>query len=292
MRKLAWLVLALAAACGKEERPATPAPAVQAPYLVDAAWLRDHRDEVVLVDMQSTKDLYEKGHIQGARHIEVDDLRGPDKNLLPEAELAQRLGALGIDENTHVVVYDEKNGRNAGWMWFALDQLGHGAVSLLDGNMAPFAGELEAGPGPRFEARTYHPRHAPRDIVDTGWVQENLGTAVFLDARPPEQYTGAKPKEGMKGGHLPGAINVPWDAFVGPDGRYLSVEEARARLAQFVNGEPFRGATLVPYCNSYHQAAHLHFQLRRLGYDRIKAYDGSMKAWEKAGLPEKKGEQP
>jgi 3-mercaptopyruvate sulfurtransferase SseA len=77
------------AACGKEEQePSTTVTAREpAPYLVDADWLRRHRDDVVVVDMQSKRELYEKGHIPGAIHLEVNDLRTDEKLLKPRKEL-------------------------------------------------------------------------------------------------------------------------------------------------------------------------------------------------------------
>jgi thiosulfate/3-mercaptopyruvate sulfurtransferase len=114
----------------------------------------------------------------------------------------------------------------------------------------------------------------------------------MLDTRPVEQYTGVKPKEGMKGGHLPGALSVPWDAFTGKDGRYLDEKAARAALAQLAGRELKEDEEIVVYCNSYHQAAHVHWVLDRLGYKDIKAFDASMKEWEKLDWPRTTGEKP
>jgi thiosulfate/3-mercaptopyruvate sulfurtransferase len=283
MRRLAVLAIVLAAACSKTTAPLPPTNP-----LVDATWLREHRDEVVLVDMQSTPELYGKGHLNGALYANVEDFRDEDKNLAPVAQLTAKLGSLGIDANTHVVAYDEKYGRNAGWLWYVLEQLGHTRMSLLDGGMDAFAGELEIGAPPSVEPKEYVARKNPTNVVDVAWVQQHLGDAVFLDARPVEQYTGEKPKEGMLPGHLPGARSLPWDAFRGPDGRYLDKEGAAA----LVKGLP-KDRDLVLYCNSYHQAAHLQFQLARLGFTNLKAFDGSLKAWQKdPSRPLKTGNEP
>jgi thiosulfate/3-mercaptopyruvate sulfurtransferase len=265
--------------------------AAPAPPLVSPEWLREHRADVVLLDVQSTKELYEKGHLKGAVWVDFEQFRTEKKQLAPGDVLSRKLGELGVDENTHVVVYDEKKGRNCGYVWYVLKQLGHERMSILDGHMDAFAGELEAGPSPAATARTYKPRREPQ-VVSAEWVKERLGKLPMLDARPLEQYTGVKPKEGMRGGHLPGAVCVPWDAFVGKDGRYLDEKAARETIAKLAGRELGSGEEIIVYCNSYHQAAHVHWVLDRLGFRDIKPFDASMKEWEKLDWPRTTGEKP
>ena len=288
MKKLVWgLALLVVAACGAAE----PGPARDVPPLVSSAWLAKNRDAVVLVDMQSERADYEKGHLPGAVHVTVDELRTDKKLLLPVDALAKELGALGIDADAHVVVYDEKRGRNATWMWFALTQLGHTMVSLLD---EPFA-ELEktfVTDVPSVDAKTYRARRSPRDIVEADWVKARVGETVMLDARPEGQYTGEKPKKGMRGGHIEGARNVPYTSFFGPDGRALPVDAARAKLTALVGRELAPDTEIVVYCNSYHEGSNVHFHLARLGFTNVKAFDGSMKVWEGNDWPTKKGTTP
>jgi len=282
MKRLAWLLFLLVAC----DEPAAPAPP-----LVTPGWLREHRADVVLLDVQSKKDLYEQGHIKGAIWVDFEQFRVDKKHLAPEDVLVKKLGELGIDENTQVVIYDEKHGRNSGYVWYVLRQLGHGKVAILDGHMDAFKGELEKGSPPAVTPKTYKPRRAP-EVVSAEWVKEHLGKVPMLDARPVEQYTGEKPKEGMKGGHLPGASSVPWDAFTGADGRYLDEKAARAKLAGLVGRELKPDEEIVVYCNTYHQAAHIHWVLARLGFKDIKAFDTSMKEWEALDLPRTTGARP
>jgi len=259
----------LAAACSR--KPELPA----APPLVDADFVRNHRDAIVLVDMQSERALYEKGHVPGAVHADLEDFRVQKNYLAPRKDLEERLGALGIDRETHVVVYDELYGRNAGWLWFVLTQLGHTRVSLLDGHMDAFRDELETGPGTTPRPKRYESRRAPPDLVDADEVAARSKDAVLIDARPEEQYTGEKPKKGIRPGHIPGAINVPWESFRGPDRRYLTAEEAAPILERIP-----RDRELILYCHTYHMASHVHFQLARFGYTNVKAFDGSIEEWQ------------
>jgi thiosulfate/3-mercaptopyruvate sulfurtransferase len=279
--KYLFSFLVLAAVCS----------AAPAPPLVSPEWLREHRAEVVLLDVQTKKELYEKGHLKGAVWVDFEQFRNEKKQLASADVLAARLGALGIDENTQVVIYDELHGRNGGYVWYVLKQVGHERVSILDGHMDAFAAELESGAPPVVEPKTYKPRRAPQ-VVSPEWIKERLGKLPMLDARPMEQYTGVKPKEGMRGGHLPGAVCVPWDAFVGKDGRYLDEKAARAALVQLAGKELRADEEIVVYCNSYHQAAHVHWVLERLGYKDIKAFDASMKEWEALDWPRTMGEKP
>ena len=286
-RAIALTLVAILASCG-----GVPETAVEHPFVVDAAWLRAHRSEVVVVGMHKSREAFEKGHVPGAAFAKVDDFRTEGKLLKPTAELERRLGELGIDENTHVVIYGDRDGYGAGWLWFTLNRLGHGAVSLLDGNLSGWD-KLETGPPAEIVAKIYRARQEPNDIVDADYLHARMGRAVMLDARVPEQYTGDKPKKGMLGsGHVPGAINVPWNTFHEKDGGYVGETAAGNALASKLGREPPKDAELILYCNSYKAAANLHFQLARLGYTNIKAYDGSMKDWEKRGLPLKKGSQP
>lgn len=280
MRRIGTALALLVVACEGGETPV--------PDVVDAPWLRAHREAVVLVDLQSKPELYAKGHIAGAVYANLEDFRDGKKDLAPVEKLERRLGELGIGPDTHVVAYDELYGRNAGWLWYVLAQLGHERVSLLDGGMDAFREELVAGPPPAPAAVTYRARKQPSGVVDSAFVASRPAGVVLIDTRPREQYTGEKPKDGMKPGHIPGAISLPWEAFRGKDNRFLAPEEA----AKLVANVP-KDAEVVLYCNSYHMAAHVHFQLHRLGYANVKAFDGSVEEWTKdPARPLKTGVEP
>ena len=272
--------------CSADPQPVDPGQPT--PPLVDAEWLRAHRDEVVLVDLQSSRELYEKGHLPGAVHITVDDLRDDKKLLAPTEVLEKKLGALGIRGDSWVVAYDEKNGRNATWIWYALTQLGHRRVSLLDGNMTAFKDELETGTVTPEPTDYVAFRRKPEDVVDTAWVIANQDKALLLDTRPLEQYTGQKPKKGYLAGHMPGAVHFHRGQFVKPDGTFLSGPEGEALVSQLP-----RDKEIVVFCNSFHDGAHVVFQLKRLGIDNLKYWDGGYKDYmSDQSRPLKLGDQP
>jgi thiosulfate/3-mercaptopyruvate sulfurtransferase len=269
------LVLLLAAGCDRS--PGEPGPAGAAPFVVDADWLRRYRDEVVVVDLQKTAEDFRKAHFAGARYLDVEELRDDDKLLADAGTLCAILGRLGIDADTHVVAYDNRKGYNAGLLWYALWQLGHREISLLDGQVdALAASDLASGSPPAPRTLTYVARSEPIGVVDSAWVVDHLEDGYFLDARVPEQFTGEKPKKGIAPGHLPGAVNLPWDRFLRRDGTYVD----GAGLAQATSGLP-RDRDIVLYCNTYQAAASVHFQLARAGFTRIIAFDGSIKLYQR-----------
>jgi len=265
-------LIVLLAACSKQDARRTPLPAGEPTAMViDAATLRADRDRIVLVDMQSKREDYEKAHIPGAVYANLEDFRTKDKYLAPVADLERTLGALGIREDSWVVAYDEKDGRNATWLWYTLTQLGHVRFSLLDGNMRDFRDELESGPGEKPEAVTYVARKQPTNVVDLAWVEKNRDHILLLDTRPMEQFTGEKPKKDMKAGHIPGSLHFHRSALLKDNGSYLSVDEAKQLpiVKELPKDEP-----IVVFCNTYHDGAHMQWQLTRLGFTNLKAWDG------------------
>jgi thiosulfate/3-mercaptopyruvate sulfurtransferase len=280
-------LLAFAAlGCGAKPEPVDPGQPT--PPIVDADWLRANRDEVVLVDMQSTRELYEKGHLPGAVHITINELRDEKKLLAPVEVLEKKIGDLGIRGDTWVVAYDEKNGRNATWLWYALMQMGHRRFSLLDGNMTPFKEELETGAVKPKPTDYVAYRRQPANVVDTAWVLGNKEGVHLLDTRPHAQYTGAKPKKGYSAGHMPGAIHFHRGQFLNPDETFVDVPRAKELTA----GLP-RDKEIVIFCNTFHDGAHVAFQLHRLGFENLKFWDAGYKDYmSDKSRPLKLGDQP
>jgi len=256
--------------------------------LVTAAWLQAHPDEVVIVDAQTSSMKFERGHVPGAIRAQVTAYRLNDR--VPSVDrLALLFGRLGIDANTPVVLYDDVDGYHASWGWFVLQQLGHEHVALLDGGLEAFRGKLEGGKPRMASPKTYQPRRRNMpDIVDAEWVAGNLKGIVLIDARPPEEYTGEKPRRGSQPGHIPGALNIPWTAFRRADGHYVSPEAG----LELVKGIP-KNAIIVVYSNTFVAGAHVFYHLERLGFRNVKAFEGSIYEWQTdPKRPLKKGQEP
>jgi thiosulfate/3-mercaptopyruvate sulfurtransferase len=260
--------------------------------LVDAAWLEAHRHEVVIADVRwspadgtaAATAAFESGHIRGAVFFDIDrDLAGepfvdgPGRHPLPSPEaFARTLGARGIGAATHVVAYDDVRDSLAARLWWMLDALGQ-PVSLLDGGLAAWAGELEVGPTRQRAPVEIDPRPWPVErIADASAVSDALNTdsAVVLDARAAERFRGDVEPIDPVAGHIPGAVSVPWSGNLGADGRFLPAGDLRARFAPLLNDRH-----AVAHCGSGVTACHALVALRRAGIDNGRLYVGSWSDW-------------
>jgi thiosulfate/3-mercaptopyruvate sulfurtransferase len=273
--QLAGLVLLLAA----------PVAAAEVPLLVDARWLQARlaQPELRVVDMVTEAADYRRGHVPGAVHLDVNDVRIAVREggyrLPTPAEGAPLLGGLGLTPATHVVVYDDSGGLHAARLFFTLEVLGHRRVSLLDGGIQAWrrAGLPERREPPAIVRTQYRPRARPELVADETWILKRLNdpNVLLLDTRSVEEYRG-KDVRARRGGHIPGAVHVEWTDNLRPDLTFKSADELRAMYAA-------RGVTpdrtVVPYCQTFHRAAHTYFVLRLLGYPSLAGYDRSWAEW-------------
>jgi len=265
--------------------------------LVGTAWLAEHLGEPDLRIVDATWYLphlqrdaraeFAEAHVPGAVRFDIDaisDRISPLPHMLPTPEdFARAVGALGIGEGDRVVAYGGRNMIASARAWWMFRVFGHDRVSVLDGGLPKWRAEgraTEAGtPAPaarRFTARLRH------DLVrDLGQVRDNVtarGEQV-LDARSHGRFAGTEPelRPGLRGGHIPGSLNLPYDRlFPTPDGTLPSVEALR---------QAFEGAGLdlrkpvSTTCGSGVSAAVLTFGLYLLGRADVPVYDGSWTEW-------------
>lgn len=237
-----------------------------------------------LADPDEGRRAYAASHLPGAVYLHLDDdLSGPlgphgGRHPLPTPEVAAAtFGGVGVGPDTHVVAYDAGDGMTAVRVWWLLRWLGHERVQVLDGGLA--AWRAAAGPE-TTEVPTPTPRPftaRPRDdmLVDRAWLLAHLDdpSVVVVDARAAERYRGDVEPIDPRGGHIPGAVNLPF-----PDnleaGRFKAPEALRARFAA-VGDAP----TLVLYCGSGVSAAHDLLALELAGVQGAKLYAGSWSDW-------------
>ncbi len=222
--------------------------------------------------------------------------------LAPVADLQKLFERLGIGDDARIVLYGDNSGLSAARAYFTLDYLGHGGrAALLDGGLEKWKTERRAISTDSVETKTA--RFTPRvrasavtnlDVVrDLSWTATNLisPSAVLIDARPVDEYAGAKPGDGVpRGGHIPGAANVFWMQNVASkeNPTLRSAAELR-RLYEEAGAQ--QGRTLVTYCRTGGQASHSYFTLKYLGYDVV-MYDGSFFEWSNTeGTPIVAGEK-
>jgi thiosulfate/3-mercaptopyruvate sulfurtransferase len=208
----AALLLLTACPLPKELRE-VPAPPVAADLLVSVAQLQRRLNDPATVILHVGRDRasYEAGHIPGARYLALSSIDGD--GALPSAQaLDDAFESVGVSDASRVVVYGDLGGLAAGRAFFALDYLGH-PPAVLDGGLAAWraAGRPVETAAATASRGTFTPRPHPELVVDAAWVRGHLrdSTVAIIDARPPEQYSGAEPGDGVqRPGHIPGAKNL------------------------------------------------------------------------------------
>jgi thiosulfate/3-mercaptopyruvate sulfurtransferase len=272
--------------------------------LVSTDWLDKHLDDpgIRVVDMRGyvitrplepgveeadyrgAREEYLAGHIPGAVYIDwtrdIVDLDDPiPVQIAPPERFAEAMAQRGIGDATRVIAVDHSGGQFATRLWWALSYHGHDAVSLLQGGWNRWVDE-----GRRVEKGPVAPPRGlftPRIRPSLRLTAERLATRLdqhdlqLLDARDAGQYTGAQ-RRGPRGGHIPGALNLPREVFFASDGGFLPLDELRHRIAE---------ARLSPdhpvaaYCNGGVAATVVLFNLARLGFTDLANYDGSWNEW-------------
>jgi thiosulfate/3-mercaptopyruvate sulfurtransferase len=272
-------------------------PGENPPSLVSTEWLaaRLDRSDVRVVDgswylPQSGRDPaaeFLEGHIPGAVFFDLDVSSDPAASLphmLPAAtDFATRMGGLGLDDGSTIVVYDGSGvNLSAPRVWWMFRVFGHRATAVLDGGLGKWTAEgrpLERGPARlragRFTARLDSSR--VRRLTD---VVANLDrrSEQVVDMRSAERFEGAQaePRPGVRSGHIPGSLNVPFTELVTADGTLLPPRLMRERLeaAGLDLTRP-----MVVTCGSATSACSLVLGLELMGHEDVAVYDGSWTEW-------------
>lgn len=272
-------------------------------YLVTTEWVAQHLDDPQVRLIESDEDylLYETGHIPGA--VKVDwftTLQHPlRRDFLTREEFETLCGDLGISNDTTVVFYGDKNNWFACYAFWLFEYYGHQNRKVMDGGRAKWVAEgrpmtREIPHYHRAVYRAKEPNNAVRAFRDEVMAHvENRKPMV--DVRSPQEFTGELlhmpnyPQEGaQRGGHIPGAVNIPWSKAVREDGTFKPVEELR-QLYQSQGVNPDQ--EIIAYCRIGERSSHTWFVLKYLlGYERVKNYDGSWTEWGNlVGAPIEKG---
>jgi len=270
------------------------APAVSP--LVTTAWLGEHlgRRNVRVVDAswhmpQLRRDAraeFAGAHIPGAVFFDIDAIADPDTplpHMLPRAaDFARSVGGLGIGSRDRVIVYDTRGVVSAARVWWTFRAFGHDAVAVLDGGLPRWRAEgrsIESGtPAPK--PRRFTARLRRRLVRDLARMRENLRvrSEQVLDARSRGRFDGTEPepRAGLRAGHIPGSLNLPYDQLYQPDGTLLTAEALRG---QFEAAGIDLAKPVVASCGSGITASVLALGLSVLGRPDIAVYDGSWTEW-------------
>ena len=272
--------------------------------LVSTEWVAAHLDDPAVRIVESNEDplLYPSGHVPGAVQIDwASDLNDPlRRDYLDKTAFDALMQRNSIGRETTVVFYGDKSNWWACYAFWVFQLFGHGRAKVMDGGRLKW--EQEKRPLTRSvidpatrEPSTYYapPRDDTRVRMFRDQVLRHQATGKpLIDVRSPDEFTGKRthmpeyPQEGvLRGGHIPGARNVPWGRAANADGTFLPADALRAIYEGEAGLRP--NDDVVTYCRIGERSSHTWFVLTYLlGYTRVRNYDGSWTEWgNSVGLP-------
>lgn len=262
--------------------------------LVSTQWVADHLNDPGLRIVETNEDilLYAQGHIPGAIQIDwVGDLNDKlRRDYLDRKAFSELMSRSGISNDTTVIFYGDKNNWWASYAFWVFQLFGHEKARIMDGGRKkwieedrPLSKDRPTYPPTDYRApeRADYKYRAFRDQV----AQHSATRQPLIDVRSPKEYSGellhmeAYPQEGaLRGGHIPGAKNIPWARAANDDGTFKAADELRAIYEGEVGLTP--GDNVVTYCRIGERSSHTWFVLHYLlGYPNVRNYDGSWTEW-------------
>lgn len=261
--------------------------------LVETDWVAAHLNDpsVRLVEVDVDTAAYDSGHIPGAAgwNWKIDTQQPIRRDIPDRATLEALLSRSGIGNNTTVVLYGDNNNWFATFAFWLLKMYGHADARIMNGGRKKWVDEGRAmtTDAPAIAPTAYRakdPNWSLRALRDL--VREYLGNAnrALVDVRSPKEFSGELlapenlPQEGaQRGGHIPGAANIPWGQAVADDGTFKPADQLRALYGG-------KGITpdkeIIAYCRIGERSSHTWFVLTYLlGYKQVRNYDGSWTEW-------------
>ena len=271
--------------------------------LVSTDWVAQHAEDanvrVVEVDVDTA--AYNEGHVPGAiawawNTQLCDTVR---RDILSKEQFEELMQSSGVGNDTTLVIYGDNNNWFAAWALWQAKIYGHKDVRLMNGGRKKWLAEGRelSTDVPKISRSSYKASDA--DLSLRAFLPEvreamEKGSAGMVDVRSPAEFTGeilappGLPETCQRGGHIPGARNIPWGKACNDDGTFKSANELR----QLYGGEGIDGSKpVIAYCRIGERSSHTWFVLRYLlGYGNVKNYDGSWTEWGNlVGAPVEKG---
>ncbi|HZG44623.1 MAG TPA: sulfurtransferase [Longimicrobium sp.] len=297
MRKLFPLMLGTAlvaatAACPVRVPKANPLPEWNEDLRETSAELarRLNDPRVVVLHVGRDRASYDAGHVPGARFLPLSAIvaeRNGIPNELPSVQqLEEAFEAVGVSDNSRVILYGDLQGLLAARAFFTLDYLGHANHAILDGGLERWRADERpvSTEVPSARRGSLTPRPHADLVVTAEWVRDHLNdtSVVFVDARPAAEFSGATPGEGVtRPGHIPGAHNLFWrNSLISETDPRLRSPEVLATA--YTLAEASQDDTVVVYCRTGVQASHAYYVARYLER-KVKMYDASFIEWSRRG---------
>lgn len=244
--------------------------------IIDASWWLDGRD---------ARADFERERLPGAVFFDIEavsDRTSPYPHMLPTPQaFAVAMGALGVAESDDIIVYDAQGLFSAARVWWMLRIMGAKRVRVLDGGLPKWRAEgrpLEHGPVVQAKASTFTASFNADGVVDLKQVGQALGGDIqVLDARGAPRFRGevAEPRAGVRSGHMPGALNLPFGQLLNADG---TLKRGAALKTAFHDADVDLDRPVITTCGSGVTAAVLTLGLAELGRTS-RLYDGSWAEW-------------
>jgi len=260
--------------------------------LVSTEWVQEHMNDpnIRLIEVDVDTTAYEQGHIPGAIGLNWQtQLQDPVRRDIPSKErLEAILSALGVSDTHTIVLYGDNNNWFAAYAFWVLKVYGHDDARIMDGGRKkwllegrPITTEVPRYPPTQYRAK--EPDMSLRAFFPQVLESLNQPGIALVDVRSPQEYTGeliAPPgmmETAQRGGHIPGARNIPWAQAVREDGSFKSPDELRA-LYESQGITPDK--QVIAYCRIGERSSHTWFVLKYLlGYPHVRNYDGSWTEW-------------
>jgi thiosulfate/3-mercaptopyruvate sulfurtransferase len=265
--------------------------------LVTTEWLAGELGKPDLVVFDATKYLpnepkdgradFLRAHIPGARYFDIDQIADTDTDLphmVPTpGRFARLMAELGVSNTSTIVFYDQKGLASAARGWWLMGLFGHDQAAVLDGGLPKWVKENRPaadGEPAAHAPGSFRPDYRAGQLRGVGDMLRNVLTReeLVLDARAAGRFTGAvpEPRAGMRSGHIPGSVSVPYTDLLNADGTFRTAGEVRGRFeAAGVDGS----RPLVTSCGSGVTACILTLGLRVAGFPEGAVYDGSWTEW-------------
>jgi len=260
--------------------------------LVSTDWVAQHLNDqaVRMVEVDVDTKAYGEGHVPNAVGWAwdtqlCDTVR---RDIIPKAKFEQLMADSGISNATPVILYGDNNNWFAAWAFWQLKVYGHQDVRLMDGGRKKWIAEgrelsTEVPKPSRASYKAQEPDASIRAFLAEVMKASSARSAQLVDVRSPQEFSGeilappGLPETCQRGGHIPGAANIPWGKACNDDGTFKSAEELRALYggAGITGQQP-----VIAYCRIGERSSHTWFVLKHLlGYPNVKNYDGSWTEW-------------